>query len=261
MTTIGQSMEDNDQYLIELGIQNYLGFGTAKPDFDKAVEIFRDVYKTSNSTTAAFWLAKCYQYGNGVKKDFRVANKLFKIATKDDNQDIRAIAQYSLAQNYRIERGVEDPSNHVFNKTIANMYLVKAAKSGYPQAQYEAGARCLFGIDMPKNIRAGIQYLFNSANPTGKKIEANTLNIVGYAKSQELLGWCYRKGYGVARVDSSKAMAYIHSARAKNDFTAQSDLHEHLMDCDGDLNLEFDRYESKVMLKREEMEETAPTFY
>ena len=245
--------------MLEQGIQNYMGFGTIKPDFEAAYNLFKQGYKQTKDSEFAFWLAKCFQFGHGTQKNYFFANEMFKQALKNESNDVRSIAQYYISKNYRLERGVSSPDEHQFNKAVANIYLIKAAKNGYAQAQYEAGARSLFGIDMVQNKKLAIQLLTAAANPCAKKISATTLNIPGYAKAQELLGWCYKKGVGVAHIDTNKAVAYIHSAKAQNSDIAKTELNENLFDS----RALFEEYkeDSLISLKREQFEESIHNFY
>lgn len=248
----------NTEVLFTKAIANYIGFGGQNPDYEKAFQIFKNIYEKTNSPEAAYWLAKCYQFGNGVKKDFTTANKLFMVAANSKSQDVRGISQFYISQNYRLLRGVSAANDPNINNLMANMYLIKAAKNGVPQAQYEVGARYLFGLSVPQDTQRGIRYLYAAANPTGTKVDETTLNINGYGKAQELLAWCYRKGVGVANIDTTKALAYMQSATLKDVYAASAQLNENKSDLD--ITSQAYKFDISVISKKEE-HENKPEFY
>ena len=221
--------------LFKNGIEFYMGFGSIKPDYDTAFECF---YKANLQGVkgANFWLAKCYQFGHGTPKNYAEANKLFEeVANYQSDhrgtKDACAVAQYYISQNYRAGRGVKDANNTETNTKIANMYLAKSAKNDYPEAQYEMGARYLFGKDIKQDNEKAIRYLISAANPKNIHPDCSSLMIPGHAKAQALLGWCYKNGVGVQNIDTTKAIAYIHSASVQQNMDAKYELNENIYDA------------------------------
>ncbi len=214
--------------ILQNGLNYYIGFGGHASDYDKAFECFKKA-ALGGEKEAKFWLAKCYQFGNGVKRDYNMANQLFKEVSDyksiyRGSKSACAVAQYYLSQNYRLNRGVEDKNNVANNTMKANIYLAKSAKNGFPRAQYELGARLLFGKDVPQDNNKAIRYLTLAANPMNQKINDESLLIPGYKDAQSLLGRCYKYGIGVQNIDICKAVVYFHSAAAQGEYTQNFDF-------------------------------------
>lgn len=210
------------------GIKNYVNHKNGNDEtYTLAYWNFYRAYK-SGLMKASFWVALCFQFGHGVEKNYQAANDYFKkfIAYERDaktHSDDYAEALYMLSQNVRLGRGA------TADIMKANKLLERAAKCEHTQAQYEWGARMLFGIDAVQNVHDGIEYL-----KAATKSHKGSVTSFVHPDAAATLGWCYNMGYGVNQ-DSVKAMKYFRAARNQNNYAGQNALGETLLDVDKDM--------------------------
>ncbi|MBQ7602828.1 MAG: sel1 repeat family protein, partial [Clostridia bacterium] len=171
--------------LYKQGIKFYLSSKNRDEEtYKMAYYSFYRAYK-SGLMKSAFWVAMCYQYGNGVEKNYEAANDYFKTFIKYErdaktHSDDYAEALYIVSQNLRLGRGTTQ------DIAKANKYLERAAKCEHTQAQYEWGARLLFGYDALQNIHDGIEYL-----KAATKAHNGSVTSFVHPDAAALLGWCY----------------------------------------------------------------------
>ena len=244
--------------LYNLALKNYLGINPQGKNYELAFNQFLTVFEGTHSQLSAFWVAKCYQLGHGTQKDYVKANQFLKTVIAGENEMLKSIAAYQLSINYRLARGLVTQEEKKQNQMFADMYLKKSAKAGYNQAQYEAGARYLFGIGTKQDSVLAIRYLTHAANKKNAKIEDGVYLIDGHAKAQELLGWCYKHGVGVNHVNTTKAIAYTLSASLQQNPSALYQLDESVYDSD--FEKEIAKYELALISNRE-ANENKPSFY
>ncbi len=189
------------------GLEKFINAENNQEEYLSAYLYFYRAYKLG-LTDAAYYVAKCFQNGTGKMRSYKAANKYFLIFTNSlpANKAKQAEAYYTLSQNYRCGRGVEA------NIDYSNVFLTKSANSGNNQAQYEIGARLLFGCEIEQNIEQGILFLQEAT----KQHSSNANSFVS-GDAQGLLGWCYKEGFGVEK-DLEKSEQYYLAAKAQGNY-------------------------------------------
>lgn len=234
-------------------LENYL-----EKNYDLAFQKFSKIYAETQSPESAFWLAKCNQLGHGTKTNYAEANKYLKILVAGNDKTLKSIAAYQLSINYRLARGLVEQEEKNQHEAFAEKLLKQSAKNGYDQAQYEAGARCLFGIGTKQDSALAIRYLTRAADRRDNKNKELSYLIPGHAKAQELLGWCYKHGVGVNHVNAKKAIAFIVSASLKQNAKALYRIDESVYDSA--FEQEVAKFEQELT-HNTETNESKPSFY
>jgi len=116
-----------------------------------------------------------------------------------------AKSMYNLGQNLLRGRGVEK------NTQEGLQWLEKASSQGLPEAQLACGEIYFWGTDnQPRDFVKAFPYFQNAA-------KSDVL------KAQNLLGLCYRDGFGTS-TDHQLAEEWFRRAAERNDPKAQSNL-------------------------------------
>ncbi len=124
------------------------GHGVVR-DYRKAAQLYQQAVK-QNHVDSMFALAVLYQEGNGVKLDKQMAISLFEQAA---NKNLPA-AQYNLGVIYANGDGV----SHDYK--LAKTWYEKAAANNYTLAQFNLALMYFEGLGMPKNIEKS--YIWNT---------------------------------------------------------------------------------------------------
>ena len=168
-------------------------------EYDKAVRIFQAL-ADKGEVEAKFYLALCYDNGQGVSQDYSKAVFWYKKAA---NQGY-ALAQNNLAVCYENGQGVsQDYSKAVY-------WYKKAANQGYALAQNSLGFCYDNGQGVPQDYSKAVYWYKKAANQ-------------GYALAQHNLGFCYYNGQGVSQ-DYCKAVYWYEKAANQNYVRAQNNL-------------------------------------
>jgi uncharacterized protein len=124
------------------------GHGVTR-DYRKAAQLYQQAIK-QNHVDSMFALAVLYDEGNGVKLDKQMALSLFEQAA---NKNLPA-AQYNLGVMYANGDGV----SHDYK--LAKTWYEKAAANNYTLAQFNLALMYFQGLGMPKNIEKS--YIWNT---------------------------------------------------------------------------------------------------
>ena len=225
-------MEKNNVF--KKAVESYLSRRASNDEQKENFEVFYDAFNKTKSAESAFWLGRCYLFGKGTGICYSKANELLRIATKSEEKEIKQIANYFLAMNYRAGLGVENAHDHEFNKIFANQFLLKSAEAGYDQAQYETGIRALFGVDMKKDEKLGVHMLMKASNPKFEVITKQTAQVKGFSKAQKMLSFCYQYGVGIEK-DPIKSTLYFRSAQMDENEISQNKINKYVYDIDAEL--------------------------
>lgn len=195
------------QKAYEKGLEKFINAANDQEEYLSAYLYFYRAYKLG-LTGAAYYVAKCFQNGTGKMRSYKAANKYFLIyaSSLPTDKAKQSEAYYILSQNYRLGHGVEA------NIESSNMFLTKSANSGNNQAQYELGARLLFGSEIAQDVKQGILFLKEAT----KQHSCNANSFVS-GDAQGLLGWCYKEGFGVDK-DLEKSEQYYLAAKAQGNY-------------------------------------------
>lgn len=96
------------------------------------------------------------------------------------------------------------------NDSQALLWYRRAAEQGHPRAQYNLGVMYTNGQGVTKDSRMAVEWYFKAAEQ-------------GFAAAQFNLGWCYRKGEGVEQ-NESKAFEWYLKAAEQGESDAQYNL-------------------------------------
>ena len=168
-------------------------------EYDKAVRIFQAL-ADKGEVEAKFYLALCYDKGQGVSQDYSKAVYWYKKAA--DQNYVRA--QFNLGFSYAHGQGVsQDYSKAVF-------WYKKAANQGYALAQHNLGFCYDNGQGVSQDYCKAVYWYEKAANQN-------------YVRAQNNLALCYENGLGVPQ-DYSKAVYWYEKAAAQNHDLAKKNL-------------------------------------
>lgn len=146
------AMQENDMALVKLGnlylhglVKN--GYTSIPQDKAAACRYFERAAAYQNSY-AQNALGECYEFGNGVTKNYDTAIYWYTLAA----ESLQKNALYHLSCAYR----KESPAK-------ANDFLKMAAESGHTQAQVELAQRYEKGYDVSKNMNIAILWYAKAA--------------------------------------------------------------------------------------------------
>ena len=142
---------------------------------------------------AQFELAKMYENGKGVGKDYAEAVKWYRKAAEQGNAE----AQYNLGACYAIGRGVSK------DMTEAVKWYRKAADQRYAQAQCEVGECYYYGKGVNKDYAEAVKWYRAAADQ-------------GNESAQYSLGECYEYGHGVSKDYAEAKRWYLSAAEHGN---------------------------------------------
>lgn len=140
-----------------------------------------------------------YEFGRGVKRNYKKADKYFARAIKELTARAKygdAEAAYLLGECYIMEWGVELDYQKSFE------YYLQAAKAGHALAQYETAICYQSGCGVEQNPEAAIKWYLLSAEQ-------------GVADAQNAVAICYENGDGVSP-DNAKAVLWYKKAAEQN---------------------------------------------
>lgn len=123
---------------------------------------------------AQFYLGVCYDFGKGVKQDYKMAVYWYRKSAEQGNVD----AQFNLGGCYDTGQGV--PQSY----EKAAYWYRKAADQGDAAAQYNLGVCYYQGEGVPQSYEKAVQWFGEAAEQS-------------HADAQYYLGMCYEKGEGV----------------------------------------------------------------
>lgn len=171
-----------------------------------ALDYFRKAQ--NGDAEAMYFLCRCFNDGNGTKRDFR---KAVYWANKASENGCPAGAWF-VAASYEAGEGVtksDTKAQEWYNK--AYNQALPLAQNGNAIAQYTMGILYYYG-DGPAEEDEAV-----AANWYKKAAEQ------GYAEAQDALGNCYYKGEGVYR-DYDKAVYWYRKAAEQGESSAQNSL-------------------------------------
>ena len=167
------------------------GKGVGK-DYAEAVKWYRKAAEQGN-TEAQYSLGECYEYGHGVSRDYAEAVKWYRKAAEQGNAE----AQYNLGACYAIGRGVSK------DMTEAVKWYRKAADQRYAQAQCEVGECYYYGKGVNKDYAEAVKWYRAAADQ-------------GNESAQYSLGECYEYGHGVSKDYAEAKRWYLSAAEHGN---------------------------------------------
>ena len=142
---------------------------------------------------AQFELAKMYENGKGVGKDYAEAVKWYRKAAEQGNTE----AQYSLGECYEYGHGVSR------DYAEAVKWYRKAADQRYAQAQCEVGECYYYGKGVNKDYAEAVKWYRAAADQ-------------GNESAQYSLGECYEYGHGVSKDYAEAKRWYLSAAEHGN---------------------------------------------
>lgn len=150
----------------------------------------------------AMWhLAKCYEYGKGVKKDYEKAIEWYRQAADGGS----SAAMRSLAINYKGGRcGLEKDNRKAIN------WLRKAADAGDNYASFTLGDLYARGDGVDKDMTEAVKYWSSAA-------------YGGHLDAMCNLGICYTRGWGTKQ-DGGEAVMWLKWAAEKGHRSSQNNL-------------------------------------
>jgi len=155
-------------------------------------------------------MARLYSDGLGVKKDWAIAEKWYRLAA--DQGD--SFAEENLGRAY-FTRGKSGKVDY----KIAAKYLQRSARKGLVLSQYLLGSMYLEGQGVPQNNQKAFKWM--------KEAATNGLPI-----AQNDLGWMYGKGKGVI-LNDRLAVYWFQRAAAQGDKEAKKNLARRYMEGKG----------------------------
>ena len=168
-------------------------------EYDKAVRIFQTL-ADKGEVEAKFYLARCYDNGQGVPQDYSKAVYWYEKAANQGNAD----AQNNLGTCYGKGQGVPQD----FSKAV--YWYEKAANQGCAPAQSNLGACYASGHGVVQDYSKAVCWYEKAANQ-------------GNAGAQTNLGVCYDVGQGVPQ-DYSKAVYWYEKAANQGNAVAQTNF-------------------------------------
>ena len=145
-------------------------------------------------------LGNLYDYGRGVKQDYKEAMRWYRLAAEQEN----ATGQCNIAFLYYNGDGVAQ------DYMEALKWYRLAAKQGSARAQYNIGNFYRKGHGVSQDYKEAMKWFRLSAEQ-------------GYAAAQSNIGFLYREGQGVAQ-DEEKAMRWYRLAAEQGNAAAQSNI-------------------------------------
>ena len=167
-------------------------------DLIKAFRLWKQAAEQGH-VRARFYLATCYDFGQGTRKNVRLAMRWYQQAALAGHE----VAQYNLAMGLRDGVGVRR------NLRAAVRWFRSAARAGDPEAQSDLGWCLHEGAGVRKNLREAAEWYHRAA-------------MGGVLRAQFNLGLCYRDGEGVTR-NPTKARHWLRKA-ARRGHTAAREL-------------------------------------
>ncbi|MCF7920574.1 MAG: HNH endonuclease [Candidatus Cloacimonetes bacterium] len=181
-------------------------------------------------------LGRKYHFGIGVKQDYKVAVKWYKLAAEQGYVS----AQFNLGYAYYSGVGV------LQDYEKAAKWFRSAAEQGYVQAQHYLGWCCYNGNGVIQDIKEAVkwyklaaeqgyvsaQFNLGYAYYNGEGVLQDYEKAVkwfrlaaeqGHAKSQNYLGFCYNNGEGV-KLDRKEAIKWYKLAAEQGNVSAQYNL-------------------------------------
>ena len=166
-----------------------VGAGGVDVDFDEAFRWYRRAVDVPAPSAAAyFYLAQCYYFGHGTRKDPVEAVRLYNIAAEMGFAE----AQFSYGLCLQCGEGVP------YNPVDAFTWLKRAADAGLADAQCNVGHALETGHGVEEDKALGVVYLRRAVDQ-------------GDATAMYNLGIFYAKGAGVPR-DPSLAVLWLKRA-------------------------------------------------
>ncbi|GBB92301.1 hypothetical protein RclHR1_00020004 [Rhizophagus clarus] len=209
----------------------FIGKILLKTNYEKAFYYLQKAAR-NGCKFAQFNLGKCYQSGEGVKKDTRKAFELYKNSAKREYMN----AQFQLIHCYNFGFGTE------INKLKAFELIKSLAKKGNKDALYLLGMHYAFGVgvtvddkkafeifeELAKNENQIINYISGDKGITVNKINdwySRVLSESKYMNAKIILGFCYRYGCGT-EVNNKKAFEIFEKVAQNGNAIAQYYLGE-----------------------------------
>eukprot|EP01123_Difflugia_compressa_P000789 TRINITY_DN10916_c0_g1_i1.p1 TRINITY_DN10916_c0_g1~~TRINITY_DN10916_c0_g1_i1.p1 ORF type:complete len:428 (+),score=71.54 TRINITY_DN10916_c0_g1_i1:67-1350(+) len=185
--------------LTDLGVAHEHGFGV-KEDFLLAMRYFKVAADEKNNARAQNFVGLMYDHGKGVVEDRTMAVKYYHMAAEQGH--VRA--QCNLGVMYGTGLGV------VEDKVKALRFYQLAAEQGYSQAQYNLGGMYFRGDGTDKNVVIASRWY---------KLAADK----GHVSAQCNLGMIYFHGYGM-RQNRDIGIKYFIMAAEKGNARSQYKL-------------------------------------
>ena len=151
----------------QYALGQFYQYSAFKIDYAKALSFYKKAYNQGNAS-AAFSLYSMYYYGNGVKKDSKIAEKYLIISAQRGN----SFAASQLAGRYFLDKNYLESLR--WNKVLAS--------KGDAEYLYKVGDFYEMGYGVQKNNDIAIKYYKQSA-------------LYGYTLAKEQLGKGYRYGW------------------------------------------------------------------
>lgn len=170
-----------------------------KKDIPKKISLLQSLAKEGYAP-AQMDLAECYFEGAGVKKDYREAVYLYRLAAEQGDY----IAQFRLGYFYR-----DGPEKD--HKEAVRLFQL-AASHGYAPAQNSLGICYASGESVEKDLKEALRLFRLAASQ-------------GYAQAQNNLGHSFRHGLGVEK-DLKEAVRFYRLAAEQGETNAQVALGE-----------------------------------
>lgn len=155
-------------------------------DYARAITHFQ---KAKEHVVALYMLARCYEYGRGVKKNINQAIQYYIQSADKGNSD----AQLVVGLRYYIGSKVKK------NYTLAVKYFKRAAVQGNTTALFRFGLCHYHGHGVRQSYNVAVGYLRPAANK-------------GHPEAAYYLGRCYEEGNGVKKDIVLAARFYRKSA-------------------------------------------------
>jgi len=184
-------------------------FDDAKKNFLSAKEWLEPIAENGHAK-AQHEMAMLYSDGLGVKKNWAIAEKWYRLAA--DQGD--SFAEENLGRAY-FTRGKSGKVDY----KIAAKYFHRSAKKGLVLSQYFLGTMYLEGQGVPQNNEKAFKWMKEAANN-------------GLAVAQNHLGWMYGKGKGVI-LNDRLAVYWFQRAAAQGDKEAKANLARRYMEGKG----------------------------
>ncbi len=162
------------------------GLGVAK-DFNRAAELYQQAAKQGHAESEVNFGSCCLR-GQGVSQNTALAIEIFQKRAAEG----LATAQCNLGFCYEFGHGGIKDSN-----AAAKLYQLAAAQ-GASNAQYSLGDCYQKGVGVDKNSKLSIEFYLQAASQ-------------GHTKAIEALAFCYSDGQGVIR-DLKRAAEYLEAA-------------------------------------------------
>ncbi len=199
VSNLNERVEKNDIEAINVLAYCYFYGNGVRKNYANAIKLWT---KASNKgiSDAQFNLGNCYFKGIGVKKSFKKAIKLYKKAAENGNLD----AQCFLGDCYFNGNGIRKS----FKKAV--LWWTKSAEQDCPEAQYHLGYCYYIGKGVKKNYETAVCWWTKSA-------EQNC------ADAQFYLALCYENGDGVMK-NLSKALYWYTKSANQGYVNAQNSL-------------------------------------